>query len=88
MLVKPPLKITILSLAKPIDRSTNLNLLHISDFGSKIIHFTGIISLYARQKSSFHAHLNENNIYFSHILFKIFNVVTTGEFSIHYKIIL
>jgi hypothetical protein len=61
----------------------------------KFTHFIGIISLLYElfpfeeaNGSHFMQRLNENNIYFSHYLFKNRNVVTTLEFFICYKIIL
>jgi len=71
---------------------------HFGNFPAKIIHFTGVISLTfyrsyfpLRQAKGFPFMQNSMkiHIYFSHNeLFKIFNNVTTCEFSICYKIIL
>ena len=61
-----------------------INHLHISDLDSKMILFTGVR---VGENIPFNAYFNENKI-FSPIICSKFNVVTTCEFIICYKIIL
>jgi len=90
--LKQPETITVYTVEALLEAlwQANKDHLHISNFDSKSICFTRVISLEGGQncqKLPYFAKCNENNTYFSFNLLNILNVVTTCEFSICYKII-